>query len=544
MAGSLIGAWRPGSDAHYLWEGADWNSFNAKWKELSGQGYRLTSITTAGEGAQRTWSGVWRAGTDGYYLWVGVSWSDFQAKWNELSKDGLRLVDIKPYLEGNEVLWAGVWRAGTDGHYLWSDDWSSFNAKWQELSKDGLRLTRIDTFMDSGTRRWVGVWRAGTGGHYLWVGVNWTDFVAKWEELAKDGLRLVDVATYVENGERKFAGVWRAGTDGYELWWGKDIESFLGQWNQQASAGMRLVSLEAIDAPCAGDCCNHVCSIATDGSPAPYVYGVTGDPGGPYRWPVDDQRYARVSALLFADQPFTLPFKDTAVKHHGTWIYRAPPAGNYHHAIDFSRDDTATFEVVAAAAGRIAFVGWDDWSGNTVIVSHDVGGGTDNFRTIYMHMRNGPGHDIDAAWNNTVPTLNDDPQKQDFTKTNYEKYLNGTGAAQDAAKRNPDANFWGTDAHKIVVSAGQHVSAGDELGWAGCTGPGGCGCTKGMPGAPNTHLHVFWCRKDSDGNWYFIDPYGIYSYPAAGYPAGVTDKATGPCVRYSVAWKGGQPQYP
>jgi hypothetical protein len=51
-------------------------------------------------------------------------------------------------------------------------------------------------------------------------------------------------------------------------------------------------------------------------------------------------------------------------------------------------------------------------------------------------------------------------------------------------------------------------------------------------------------RDPSDNNWYFIDPYGVYSYPAAGYPTGVTAQATGACVRYSVSWKGGKPQYP
>ena len=539
MSGSLVGVWRSASDGHYLWENLDWPTFNSKWEELAGEGFRLTSITTSGEGAQRTWSGVWRAGTDPYYLWVGVDWANFTAKWNTLSNEGLRLVDVKPYVDGGQVRWVGVWRAGADGHYLWSDEWNSFQAKWQQLSNEGLRLTRIDTFMDGNVRRWVGVWRAGTDGHYLWAGVNWADFTAKWAELAREGLRLVDIATYQETGEWKFAGVWRAGTDGYVLWWGSDLENFNGQWNQSAKANLRLVALEAIDATCQGDCCNHVCAIQADGSPAPYVYYVTGDSDGPYQWPVDDNRYAHISGLSFAGQPFTLPFRDTAVKRRGTWIYQAPPGGNYHHAIDFSRDDSGTFEVLAAAAGLVTHVGWDNWSGNTIIISHDVDGGTDNFRTIYMHLRNGPTHDIDASWNNTVPTLSGSQL------TNYENYLKATGATQSPSTRSPDSNYWGTDAQAISASLlGSHVNAGDHLGWAGCTGPGGCGCTTGPRSNPNTHLHVFFCHKDSNGLWYFIDPYGIYSYPAAGYPAGTTDQATGPCVRYSVAWSGGAPRYP
>jgi hypothetical protein len=282
-----------------------------------------------------------------------------------------------------------------------------------------------------------------------------------------------------------------------------------------------------------------VCSIDKDGNPAGYDYYVTGDPAGPYRWPVDDSRYARVSALTFAGQPFTIPFKDKEVKRHGTWIYQGPPPGNYHHAIDYSRSDGKTFSVVAAAAGTVAFVGWDNWSGNTVVVSHDVGGVKDSFRTVYMHLRGGPKHDIDDSWNNTLPTLSG------TAKTNYQSYLTKTGAAKDPAKRKPDAAFWGTQGEAIASSLnGKKVSAGEHLAWSGCTGPGGCGCTEGPRSSPNTHLHIFFCHKDSDGNWYFIDPYGIYSYPDSGYPDGVTGAPSGPCVRYSVSWKGGKPQYP
>jgi Bacterial tandem repeat domain 1 len=538
---SYAGAWRAGTDGHYLWAGVDWANFNAKWNELSGQGFRLSRITTFLDGGQRRYTGVWRAGSGGHYLWAGVDWANFTGKFNELSGQGLRLVDIKPYVDGHDVKWIGVWREGTDGHYLWAAEWASFQAKFNELSGQGLRLVAIDSYMSGSTRMWAGAWRAGTDGHYLWAGVDWNSFTAKWSELAGQGLRLADIATYLEGGHRKWAGIWRQGADGYLLWSAPDVENFLGQWNESAKSGLRLVGIEAMDASCQGDCCNHVVSHDASGGPAPYVYGVTGDPGGPYRWPVDDNEYVRVSALNFSGQPFTLPFNDHQVVHFGTWIYQAPPGGNYHHAIDYLRpNDWHTFEVRAAAPGKVVFVGWDNWSGNTIIISHDVDGVADSFRTIYMHLRDGPQHDINAAWNNTVPTLSGD------TLTNYKKYLNNTGGAQDPAQRNPDANYWGTEAHAISATLiGKAVAAGEHIAWAGCTGPGGCGCTKSMPSHPNTHLHIFFCRRDpSDGNWYFIDPYGVYSYPAAGYPPGVTDTATGPCVRYSVAWKGGHPQYP
>ena len=55
MANTFVGVWRAGDDAHYLWQGVDWSSFHAKWNELSGQGLRLTDVTTYVDGGQRKW---------------------------------------------------------------------------------------------------------------------------------------------------------------------------------------------------------------------------------------------------------------------------------------------------------------------------------------------------------------------------------------------------------------------------------------------------------------------------------------------------------
>ena len=540
MGTTFAGVWREGSDGYFLWEGVSWADFEKEWEKLSKQNLRLVDLETWTEGKTRKWGGAWREGSDGHYLWVGVDWAAFQKKWKELGAENLRLVDVEPYEEGGKIKWAGVWREGSDGYYLWVDEWKSFEKKWKELSKENLRLVDIDTFVEGGVRKWAGVWREGSDGHYLWAGVDWASFTAKWTELAKDNLRLVDVETYVEGGKRKWAGIWREGSDGYFLWSAPDAENFLGQWNTLAKDNLRLLKFAPLEADC-GDCTNHVVAYDTKNKPAPYVYYVTGDTGGPYSWPVDDNAYARISALTFDGQPFTLPFKNTSVNHLGTWIYQSPAPGQWHHAIDYSQGPD-TFEVLAAAAGKVVFVGWDDWSGNTVIVSHK----NDTFRTIYMHLRNGPTHDIDKCWNETLPTLHDDPANNDHTRTNFINYLNQTGAKQKPADRNPDAAYWGTDAHKLPAKLlGKQVKAGDHLAWSGCTGPGGCGCTKAKRTSPNTHLHIFFCHKDpSDNTWYFIDPYGIYSYPQGCYPTGVTAKASGPCVRYSVSWKGGGPQYP
>jgi murein DD-endopeptidase MepM/ murein hydrolase activator NlpD len=222
------------------------------------------------------------------------------------------------------------------------------------------------------------------------------------------------------------------------------------------------------------------------------------------------------------------------VKRFGIWRYGN---GVWHHAGDYGKGPD-TFKVLAAAAGKVIFVGWDDWAGNTVIVSHDVGGVADAYRTIYMHLRNGPQNDCEKSWTRSVPLI---ASKNDANLlASYKQHLNQTGCKENPSQRKPDPAYWGTNSQTIPVSVNKVVKAGALIGYAGMTGPGG----QGSPGSPNTHLHIFWTVRDSqDGQWYFFDPYGLYSKPDC-YPAGVTDSISGNCARYPIAWKGGKPSYP
>lgn len=514
---AYAGVFRGGTDGHYLWVGATWPSFVAKWQQLSNQGLRLIDFETDVVAGARRFTGVWRAGNDAHYLWVGVTWPSFVQKWSELSRAGLRLIDLETYVDGGVRRYAGVWRSGTDGHYLWVGvDWQGFVAKWQELSGQGLRLIDFEAYQDGPALKFAGVFRAGSDGHYLWV-ANWTSFVQKWNELSAAGLRLIDFETFVTGGQRLYAGVFRAGSDAHGLWVSADWENFVARWHSWSNAGLRLDDIERYPG-CSGICANQVVA------PDPYNYMVTGE--GWYRWPVDSDTsgdFVRLSAVHFSVSPFlTLPYADSEVNRYGTWRYGD---GGWHHAIDYGRDDSEPFEVLAAAPGQVVHVGWDNWSGNTVIVSHEVDGVPDAFRTLYMHLRDGASHDCDRAWNDTVPTLSGQ------NLTDYLTHLNETGCVQNRADRNLDPAHWGTDNDTIPVIETQNVGRGSKLATAGNTGPGG----KRGSGGPNTHLHLFVARRDPTNNeFYFIDPYGIYAGPSC-YPATAGGKG-GTCARYPNIW--------
>lgn len=557
------GVWRTGSGGYALYGGLNWADFTKKWDTLNGKNLRLTDVSTYVKNGKRLYNGVWRNGTDGYGLYGGLEWDAFVDKWVELNGKNLRLVDIETYTAGGKRLYLGVWRGGKDGYGLHGGmEWNAFVDKWEELAKKNLRLIDVASYVSNGKRLYTGVWRGGKDGYALLNGLDWTSFVAKWEELAAQNLRLINISSYMSGNTRVYLGVWREGTDNYALWNGTDWESTVSKWAELGKANLRLINLETYESDCDDVCLNNV---LMDDNPETknretYNYGITattthceGLPGSCpapgaddkvyYRWPslkIGSTYYARNSALFSArDRIFTLPFNDAAedMRHNG-WLYSP---GSWHHALDYSRKDVKTFKITASAPGTVIYIGWDNWSGNTMIISHDVGRQKDVYRTIYMHLRNGASNDCDKAWTNTVPALSGQNLED------YKDYLNSTGCPLKRTERSPSETNWGKESQTINMSLlGKKVSAGQTIAWAGSTGPGGCGCTGKNAGnvSSNTHLHIFFAHRDAtDNKWYFFDPYGIYSFPTC-YPAGVDENINTACARYPIAWKGGNPDYP
>jgi hypothetical protein len=540
---NFLAVWRPGNGAQYWSTGLNYDDFKAKDLEHFKQGLRLVSLRVdAGR-----FTGIWHPGTGAQWWSTGLSVVDFKAKDKEHFGQGLRLVDI----EVHDGAYSGVWRPGS-GAQWWSTnlDYAAFKAKDKEHFDAGLRLACVRVQSNG---QFTGVWHPGSGTQWWSTGLSSAEFKAKDKEHFDQGLRLVDIEFH--NGS--YTAVWRPGS-GEQRWSaGNDFEMFSGWDKSRFDGGLRLLKVIPYGGACDIAYLNQV--VIPTGeynygitSTAQHCKGVSGSCGAPaagavvaYRWPCltfdGSKRFARMSALSFASVPlFTLPFSDHAVKELGPWLYSP---GHWHCAIDYQRGDKTSFPVLAAAAGKVIFNGWDWWSGNTIVISHDANGVSDAFRTIYMHLRNGPKHDADLCWNVTVPSLSG------VAQTQYKSYLAKTGCPQNGVyTANPD--FWGTDADKIDAGiVGKQVPAGALIAHAGCTGPGGCGCTDSTTanwkwsGSANNHLHIFFSRRDpTDNEWYLVDPYGIYA-SGGGYP-GMNNAITTPCARYPILWKGAKSQYP
>src|SRR5437870_21317 len=184
-----------------------------------------------------------------------------------------------------------------------------------------------------------------------------------------------------------YLAAWRQGSGAQ--WWvtGVSYDDFKAKDKGHFDEGLRLVCLRLVDGKFTG----------------------VWHPGSGAQWWVTGLNYADFKAKDKTHFDEGLRLYDIEI-HNGLFTaFWRPGSGAqwWYFGDDFGRDDGGSVPVLAAAPGKVIFIGWDSWSGNTMVLSHDSAGVKDAFRTIYMHLRNGPTNDANNAWNVTVPTLSE-----------------------------------------------------------------------------------------------------------------------------------------
>jgi len=550
-----IGVWRAGNYDHYLWLGDNWNGFINKGNELANDGFHLIDMERSKKDGIDQFNGVWKKDTGANLLVSGKTWDDFLADGQDKANEGYRLIDVERYIKNNQAQYNGVWVSGDDSNFIVSGKtWNNFRDEVTANADDNLRLIDLETFSSGNQQKFFGIYRSGSYDYGIQSPMGWKDFVDGWKLFSDTDRRLIDIERF-DDGEIKYAGVYAEGTDPYALWYASDREEFVSKWKEYSDKGLRLVDVELFPNQCSIECLNDVIQDNGEkwtawGNPKTNLH-CEGLPGTcnfdtstkdvAYSAPVDevdDKTYVRLSAINEGDQIFTLPFESKQVELSQTWIYNS---GNYHHAHDYKSSTGNSFEIRAAAPGKVIFADWTNWSGNTVIISHNVDGKNDAYRTIYKHLRNGSQNDCNKSLTQSLPNISNQTQQN-----NFQSYLSYTGCIN--VNDTPLALYWGSDTDTMEVQAGQDVDRGELLGLAGNTGPGGImlaiNANDITKTSKNIHLHIYFAKRDSiDDKWYLIDPYGIYSQRTC-YPVDIDDPINTPCSRYQVFWKDGIAKYP
>ncbi|KAG0633756.1 hypothetical protein HOY80DRAFT_588438 [Tuber brumale] len=545
--------WSPSTGKTKFYTSISWNNFTSSYSSIEAGGYTLDDLEVATFGNETTFHGLFRTAASPSVLYTSTDFTGFIKKWEEYEKSGLLMHNFETYEIAGAMHYAGVFHevAGKQTRHFTTSKLDAIRAR-EEAVASGYQTQDFETYVVNGTRWFAGIFRqGGNGEERAWVTTDFDEFVRMWQEFRDSGLRLWDYEEYIDNGTRVYAGFFRAGkeTGKYEKLFGGDAEMFAGMRHRLEGKGMVVDDFEVTESTCPATCLNQVSNPPSE---VAYIYPLAetslhceGPPGTcngtgqvEYSQPTYDEegsRFLEPDIVNEISQLFTLPFRNNKIKHNG-WLYLS---NIWHYAIDYYTDEFGPFGVHAAAPGKVIFVGWNDYAGNTIIISHK----RDRYRTIYMHIRNGAEADCKASETLSLRFLREATQSTpEFLPvlSNFTKYLADTSCNSTS----PSTVHWGEANDAIAVAPGDAVKRGQKLGVAGSTGPGGCGCIFGGSKA-NNHLHIFFAKKNGAGKWYFFDPYGIYAPPEC-YPTSndvsipLTDTS---CARYPSGWKGGKPGF-
>lgn len=191
------GAWVAGTGKSALYAYDNWTDFAAKWKEmLDDKSLQLIDIEVVPVGNKIFYIGVWDANKGGSALLQYDNWESFVAKWGELSKENRVLIDVEAFRYDGKIFYVGVWQTGSgkDQALYQTTTWKEFGVKLNELGDKGLRLVDVNILQTGGGEMFIGVMNKGTHGDFVWLMDSWSGLQAKNKEQNGKKLDLVHLA--------------------------------------------------------------------------------------------------------------------------------------------------------------------------------------------------------------------------------------------------------------------------------------------------------------------------------------------------------------
>lgn len=185
-------------------------AFNARFKQLSRDGYRLESLSVYAATAGARFADVWVK--DRSVAWAsrfGLSHEQYQEFFNEQNKKGFRPVCVNGYLERGAVKYAAVFhqRGGewVAHHGLQEDD---YGRKLNDYKARGFRAAFVSAFHD-GKRVLVNlVVEKAAGAWALSHGMSSPKFQDEMKAQSKAGLELAGLAGYTNGRDSRYAAFW------------------------------------------------------------------------------------------------------------------------------------------------------------------------------------------------------------------------------------------------------------------------------------------------------------------------------------------------
>jgi len=150
----------PAWEAHH---GMTSTAYQTKFNQLVGQGFRLRQVSGYSIGNQDFYAAIWdKAAGPSWEAHHGMTSSAYQARFNQLTGQGYRLVDVSGYSVGNTDLYAAIWEQAPgprwEAHHRMSSD--QYQGQFDQLVDQGYRLKWVSGYTIGGSANYAAFWQS------------------------------------------------------------------------------------------------------------------------------------------------------------------------------------------------------------------------------------------------------------------------------------------------------------------------------------------------------------------------------------------------
>ncbi len=188
-------------------------TYQKKFDQYVAQGFRLVWVDGYAVGGQDRYAAIWDKSPSG--AWVahhGMNSATYQAKFDQYVGQGYRLLLVSGYGVAGQDRYAALWQKSPSGAWVAHHGMSSagYQAKFDEYTGKGYRLRHVSGYDVGGSDRYAAIWDKNPT--TAWVahhGMSSAGYQAKFDEYTGKGYRLVLVSGYEKGGQDRYAALWR-----------------------------------------------------------------------------------------------------------------------------------------------------------------------------------------------------------------------------------------------------------------------------------------------------------------------------------------------
>jgi len=202
----------PGSAPWVARHGLSSNQYQAEFTRLTGEGFRLVSVTGYQRNGKARYAAIWRKSPGAPQLARhGLSGAAYQQAFTANAKAGFRLVHVTGYEVAGQDRYAAIWekRGGpalVARHRLTSPQ---YQAAFNSLTKQGYRLLHVSGYTRGGAPRFAAIFEKSGGPQWVtFHRMTPGQYQAAYTKYVKAGFRLKTVSGYSVGGSDRYAALW------------------------------------------------------------------------------------------------------------------------------------------------------------------------------------------------------------------------------------------------------------------------------------------------------------------------------------------------